>query len=76
MAIGLLSKESIENLLSGKQLAVWNYFNGHEIITPKELRDNLKIAGPTIMQILNKLLEMKKIERMGKGRATRYKIAK
>lgn len=76
MAIGLLTKESIENLLSEKQSAVWNYFNQHKIITPKELRNNLKIVGPTIAQILNKLLEMKKIERIGKGRATRYKIVK
>jgi Fic family protein len=76
MAIGLLSKESIENLLSEKQLAVWNYLNEHDIVTPKNLRDDLKIAGPTVVQILNKLLEMKKIERMGRGRATRYKIAK
>lgn len=76
MAIGLLTKESIENLLSEKQLAVWNYFNKHEIITPKELRNNLNIAGPTIAQILNKFLEMKKIKRIGKGRATRYKIVK
>lgn len=76
MAIGLLTKESIENLLSEKQLAVWNYLNEHEVITPKELRDNLKIAGPTVAQILKKLLAMKKIERIGKGRATRYKITK
>jgi len=76
MAIGLLTKESIENLLSEKQLAVWNYLNKHDIVTPKNLRDDLKIAGPTVIQILNKLLEMKKIERIGKGRATRYKIAK
>lgn len=76
MAIGLLTKESIENLLSEKQSTVWNYFNEHEIITPKELRNKLKIAGPTVTQILNKLLEMKKIERMGEGRATRYKTVK
>lgn len=76
MATGLLAKELIENLLSEKQLVVWNYANEHEIITPKELRGNLKIAGATVVQILNKLLAMKKIERIGKGRATRYKIAK
>ncbi len=75
IAIDLLSKESIEYLLSEKQSAVWNYANEHEIITPKNLRDDLKIAGPTVAQILNKLLEMKKIERIGKGRATRYKLA-
>jgi Fic family protein len=76
MAIELLSQESITNLLSEKQLAVWNYVNEHEIITPKKLRDDLKIAGPTVAQILSKLLAMKKIERMGRGRATRYKMIK
>lgn len=76
MVIKLLSKESIENLLSEKQLAVWNYFNKHTIITPKKLRNDLKIAGPTVIQILNKLLDMKKIERIGKGRATRYRVVK
>jgi len=73
LANDLLSKESIEKLLSEKQLAVWHYIIEHEIITPKELREHLKIAEPTVIQILNKLLEMKKIERLGKGRATRYK---
>jgi len=73
LANGLLSKESIEKLLSEKQLAVWHYIIEHEIITPKELREHLKIAEPTVIQILNKLLEMKKIERLGMGRATRYK---
>jgi len=71
-AIELLSKETIENLLSEKQLAVWNYFGQHKIVTPKELRASLNIAVATITQILNKLLELKKIERIGKGRATRY----
>jgi len=76
MAIRLLNKESIENLLSEKQLSVWNYLNGHKIVTPKELHNNLTLPVPTVAQILNKLLEMKKIERVGRGRATRYKIVK
>jgi len=75
-AIGLLSKESIDNLLSEKQLAIWHYFSAHDVVTPKELRENLKIAGPTVAQILNKLLEMKKIERMGAGRSSRYRLIK
>lgn len=74
MAINLLSQESIENLLSEKQLAVWHYLNEHDIVTPKELRDKLKIAGPTVAQVLNKLLGMKKIERLGSGRSTRYRL--
>ena len=76
IAVDLLSGESIENLLSEKQLAVWNYFNDHETATSQELRTNLKIAGPTVTQILNKLLAAKKIARLGEGRATRYKLIK
>ena len=71
-----MDDESIENLLSEKQLSVWNYLNGHKIVTPKELHNNLTLPVPTVAQILNKLLEMKKIERVGRGRATRYKIVK
>lgn len=76
LAIGLLAKESIENLLSEKQLAVWNYLTEHDVITPKELRLALNMPAPTVVQTLNKLLEMKKITRLGAGRSTRYKVAK
>jgi len=73
LANNLLAGESIEKLLSEKQLAIWHYIIEHEVVTPKELREALKIAVPTVIQILNKLLEMNKIERLGNGRATRYK---
>jgi hypothetical protein len=32
------------------------------------------MATATVLQSLNKLVEMKKIERLGKGRATRYRV--
>jgi uncharacterized membrane protein len=44
------------------------------VITPKELSDTLGIPRPTINQVLNRLLDLGKIERIGLGRGTRYRV--
>ena len=44
-------------------------------VTPRELSEKLGIPRPTINQVLDKLLDLKKIERLGLGRATRYRIS-
>lgn len=72
-AIELLSKENIEKLLSPKQLKVWQYLNTVMEATPAEISHATKVARPTINQVLNKLLQLKKIERIGLGRTTRYR---
>jgi Fic family protein len=74
MAIELSQKERIESLLSEKQLAVWNFISDKKETTPKEIREVLSMPAVTILQVLNKLLDMKKIERLGAGRSTRYKV--
>jgi Fic family protein len=75
MAVELLSKENIEKLLSKKQLAIWQYFQKIEIeeTTIGEIIKETEIARPTIKQALDKLLRLKKIERIGLGRSTRYR---
>lgn len=73
-AINLLSNESIEHLLSEKQMNVWQFIQERKTVTPREIREALKIPTPTVLQILNKLLDMRKIERLGEGRGVRYKI--
>ena len=73
MAVELLSKENIEKLLSRKQLAVWQYLQEVEEATPGEIAEKVKVARPTVNQVLNKLLRLKKIERIGLGRSTRYR---
>ena len=73
MAVELLSQENIEKLLSKKQLAVWQYFQEIEETTTGKIIKNTKIARPTVKQTLNKLLSLKKIERIGLGRSTRYR---
>ena len=72
-AVELLSKENIEKLLSPKQLAVWNYIVTVPEATPAEISKHANVARPTINQALDKLLRLKKIERIGLGRTTRYK---
>ncbi len=71
-ATNLLSSESIEHLLSEKQLKVWNYIQENKTVTPRELQGKLKMPTPTVLQVLNKLLGMKKIKRLGEGRGVRY----
>lgn len=73
MAIDLLSKENIERLLTQKQLAVWNYLQKVDSATPREISENTKVAYPTVRQAIDKLMRLKKIERLGLGRSTRYR---
>lgn len=72
-AIELLSKENIEKLLSPKQLLVWQYLLQVPEATPGEISKKTKVARPTVSQALDTLLRLKKVERIGQGRTTRYK---
>lgn len=73
IAIDINDSERIELFLSEKQLKVWQYFQDHEFVTSKDIRENLGIKEATVLQIFNKLLDMKKIERLGMGRGVRYR---
>ncbi len=72
MAVDLLTFETVEKILSPIQLKVWNYFLKMKQTTPLEISKNTRTARPTVNQVLNKLLKLKKIERIGLGRSTRY----
>lgn len=73
-AIKLLSGESVENLLSPNQLAVWEYIKSADGDTSvQEITDATKVARPTVRQSIERLLDLKKIQRIGLGRATRYR---
>ncbi len=74
MALELLSAENIENLLSPRQFQVWQYLLQVREAAPKELSENLAIPRPTINQVLNKLISLKRVERLGLGRGTRYRV--
>jgi Fic family protein len=72
-AIELLSHENIEKILSPKQLAVWRHLEIVEEATPGEIAKATDVARPTVSQAIDVLLRLKKIERIGQGRATRYR---
>ncbi|KKT26752.1 MAG: Filamentation induced by cAMP protein Fic [Parcubacteria group bacterium GW2011_GWA2_43_9b] len=72
-AVDLLSKENIEKLLSKNQMAVWQYLQVVEEAAPSEIAKNAKVARPTVNQAADKLIKLKKIERVGQGRSTRYR---
>ena len=72
-AIGLMTGENIEDILSNKQIAVWQYLQTVDEATPKEIAKVTKVAYATVRQTLSKLLDLKKIERIGMGRSSRYR---
>lgn len=72
-AINLLTTENIEPILSKKQLKVWEYLSQVKEATPQQIADRTNIARPTVNQTLAKLLKLKKVERLGLARSTRYR---
>lgn len=73
-AVDLLSSGNFEKTLSLKQLEVWQLFQKDKELVPREIYVKTKISRPTINQVLSKLVQLKKIEKIGLGRATRYKM--
>lgn len=72
-AISLMSGENIEDLLSNKQIVVWQYLQNVDEATNQQIANVTKVAYATVRQTLSKLVELKKIERIGMGRSSRYR---
>ena len=72
-ALALLSHENIERLLSPKQLLVWQCLEQVHEASPLQIVRATKVRRPTVSQALEVLLRLKKIERLGQGRTTRYR---
>ena len=74
LAIDLLSAENMEKTLSKKQLLVWEYLQKIREASPLELSLHTGVARPTINQIMEKLMSLNRVERLGQGRSTRYRV--
>ena len=72
-ATELLSHENIEKILSPKQLTVWRYLETVDETTAGDAAKATGVARPTVSQAIDVLLRLKKIERIGQGRTTRYR---
>ena len=73
MAVQLLTVTNIETVLSPQQLLVWQYLEKVPETTPKEISNVTGVPRPTINQVINKLMALKMIERIGQGATTRYR---
>ena len=73
-ALPLITDELNENLLSPIQLAIWQCFTlSEQELTVRQLADETKIAHSSIKKALERLMSLRKIQRIGQGRSSRYK---
>ncbi len=71
-AVALVEGDTEEEHLSPKQVEVWNYISAVPEAGPSEIVNATGIALGTVRQALERLVELGKIKRIGKGRGTRY----
>lgn len=75
-AMELVEHRDIENFLSLKQLALWQWIlqNPSVEFSRKDIVEALGFPERTVESIIKKLVGMKRIARLGEGKATRYKL--
>ena len=76
-ALKIIEGDNIEYLLSEKQLSLWKWaINYNEEFSRKDAVGELRFPERTIESIIKKLVDLKRLERIGEGRATRYRLIK
>jgi Fic family protein len=71
-ALAYLQEEKIEDILSPKQYEVWKYLSEAGEASPGEIIKATSIVRGTVKQVLDRLVELGKVKRVGRGRGTRY----
>lgn len=70
----ILEVDQFEYLLSEKQAEFWQWAKQQVEFSRKSAIEGLGFAPRTTEAIIKKFLQMKKLERLGQGRATRYRV--
>lgn len=74
-AMKIIEGDNIEYLLSEKQLALWRWIVDYDNeFSRKDAVKALSFPERTVESIIRKLVDLKRIERIGEGRATRYRV--
>lgn len=74
-ALKLVAGETIDHLLSEKQLEVWNWVNARgQEFSRKDVISDLGYPARTVESIIKKLYEMNRLDKIGQGKATRYRL--
>lgn len=71
-ALTFLEEEHTEDTLSPKQYEVWKYISGVNEAGVAEIVGKTGIALGTVRQSVERLVELGKVKRIGRGRGTRY----
>ena len=71
-ALVYLEEEKVEDTLSPKQYEVWHYISGVLEASPSDIMKATGVLMPTVRQALARLIALKKIKAIGRGRGTRY----
>lgn len=71
-ALSYLEEEKVEDTLSPKQYEVWKHLSSIGEAAPGEIVKATGIALGTVRQALDRLVEIGKVKRLGRGRGTRY----
>jgi len=76
-ALLLIEEDRIENLLSEKQLVLWHWVQSRNMLefSRKDAVEATGFPQRTVEAIIKKLVDLKRLERIGEGRATRYRLA-
>lgn len=74
-ALKIIEGDNIEYLLSEKQLLLWNWIVEQSTeFSRKDAVNALGFAERTIESIIKKLVMLKRLQRLGQGKATRYRL--
>ncbi len=73
-ALKIIEGDDIEYLLSDKQQALWVWAKDKKIFGRKDAIEALGFPARTVESIIKKLLDLKRLEKLGEGKATRYKV--
>lgn len=71
-ALSYLEEEKIEDTFSPKQFEVWKYLSSVGEAAPGDISKATDIVPVTVSQALDRLIELGKVKRIGRGRGTRY----
>lgn len=71
-ALSFLEEEKVEDTLSPKQYEVWKYISGVGDAARGDIVKATGIAEATVNQAIDRLIELGKVKRIGRGRGTRY----
>ncbi len=77
-ALALVEEDAIEGLLSEKQLALWRWAQARNepTFSRKDAIGALAFPPRTVEAIIRKLVDLKRLTRIGEGRGTRYRVVR